>query len=219
METGLERIKIKSAHPSGHIVYNINSILNGNMAQQHLKGNNAILSLKELQNNYKIIHYFGLGFIQLKINDDVRYHFYTKELPSILPKEEIHNHRYNFTSEILKGSLHYAYYNIVYGIGDYFINSVSCAPNNSAPNDKEKCEIILSSKGIYDKGSFYYLDKNTFHHVWAEQDTITKITRETNKIEFAKAIRHKDNYEICPFSKQIPEKDLWNIIEKMIKVN
>ena len=56
-----------------------------------------------LKKNAESIHYFGLGFIQVKINFPNRIHFYTTQLDKTVQEEEIHNHRYNFKSQILKG--------------------------------------------------------------------------------------------------------------------
>ena len=50
--------------------------------------------------------YFGLGFIQCKINQHERVHIYHPDLmPIVNIEEEIHNHRYDFESTILMGKL------------------------------------------------------------------------------------------------------------------
>src|SRR5579863_7289598 len=49
-------------------------------------------------------YWFGLGFIQLKLNDTARMHFWLPEIPHP-EREEIHNHRYDFSSIVLAGHL------------------------------------------------------------------------------------------------------------------
>src|SRR5271168_5571627 len=49
-------------------------------------------------------YWFGLGFIQLKLSDTERMHFWLPEIPHP-EREEIHNHRYDFTSTVLAGHL------------------------------------------------------------------------------------------------------------------
>lgn len=162
-----------------------------------------------------MIHYFGLGFIQLKIDDDLRFHFYTEALPSIMPVEEVHNHRYDFTSVVLKGELHYEYYMPTEG-NDHIIRTISCDPNNPAPDDAKECGLMHICSGNYKAGCTYNLNKDTFHRVWARENTITKLYRAKLRRDFAQAVKHKDEINVCPFSKQIPEKELWEIVEQMI---
>ena len=51
-------------------------------------------------------HYFGLGFIQCKINQYERIHVYHPDLmPIVNIEEEVHNHRYDFESKILMGKI------------------------------------------------------------------------------------------------------------------
>jgi len=54
-----------------------------------------------------------------------------------------------------------------------------------------------------------------FHRVKAT-DCITLLSRSDYKKEFAQIITPINQESICPFSKQIPEEQLWNIIKKMI---
>ncbi len=62
-----------------------------------------------------MIHYFGLGFIQLKINFETRMHFYSPELPQITSNEDVHNHRYDFESCVLKGELEQELFHVING--------------------------------------------------------------------------------------------------------
>ena len=167
-----------------------------------------------LKNNHQMIHYFGLGFIQLKINDDTRVHFYTHKLPSIMPVEEVHNHRYDFSSYIRKGVLGYSLFVPVDG-DEYTMKSVSCDPDKPAPDDAKPCEMKCITSGYYTEGAHYHLNKDTFHRVYSPNEAITEVWRNRNRREFAQVIGHKDK-EVCPFGKQVPEKELWEIVESML---
>ena len=68
------------------------------------------LNIDQLIKNYYKIHFFGLGFIQVKVSDSTRYHFYHKDLPAFT--DHPHNHRYNFTSTCLKGRLKHNLYEV-----------------------------------------------------------------------------------------------------------
>jgi hypothetical protein len=55
-------------------------------------------------------HWFGLGFIQLKLTNNERMHFWHPDLQPIVPEEEIHDHRYDFESFVIKGELRHQIY-------------------------------------------------------------------------------------------------------------
>lgn len=64
---------------------------------------NQYLNIDYLKKNHTKIHGFGLGFIQIKLGEVFRLHIYTKEIALTTQDEEIHNHRYDFKSTVLKG--------------------------------------------------------------------------------------------------------------------
>src|SRR5271170_5939334 len=95
------------------------------------------IDLKALKKNHARLYYFGLGFIQLKINEWERLHFYSAKLPPIT--EDIHNHRYGFLSRILKGKLG----NHVFDISDvanpdgkHLLVNESCNPEIKASKEE-----------------------------------------------------------------------------------
>lgn len=95
-----------------------------------------------LKDNCEKIHYFGLGFVQLKMkNPKIRYHFYNKELSRLTPTEEIHNHRYAFESRILAGELDQIIYNVIKCGPDqatHTLRPVSCDPKKPVPKSADK---------------------------------------------------------------------------------
>src|SRR6187402_3246657 len=73
------------------------------------------LNIDWLKDNHISLEFFGLGFLQLKIDKNNRIHFYTRELPSIIGEEDVHNHRYDFNSCVLKGNLTQEIFDVVEG--------------------------------------------------------------------------------------------------------
>ena len=63
-----------------------------------------ILDIDFLQTNCQRLYFFGLGFIHVKLNESERVHFYTNAFQKTTLAEEVHNHRYDFESIILKGT-------------------------------------------------------------------------------------------------------------------
>ena len=175
---------------------------------------NNYLDLTWLKNNHQMIHYFGLGFIQIKINDSQRMHFYSKELPAIIPKEEIHNHRYNFNSKIIKGKFKQEIFDVIEG-HDWILEQESCNENKPIISNSKKCNVVISSSHTYCEGSEYYINHQTFHRVEADY-AITLLTRSGYEKDFAEVIRPINFTKICPFSQKIDEQNLWNVVKNML---
>lgn len=174
------------------------------------------LEIDWLKNNHQMIHYFGLGFIQLKLDNVSRLHFYTEELPPIVSEEDVHNHRYDFTSTILKGELTQEIYTYDLIEKTHIIEEESCKSGIKCHAEELLfCGIKLLSTQKFSTGSSYWIDHDTFHRIIAK-NCITFLQRDGYKKEFAKIIRKKDKLPVCPFSKKIEEQKLWDIVEFMI---
>jgi hypothetical protein len=173
------------------------------------------MNIDWLKENHQMVHYFGLGFIQLKLNDCQRIHFYTAELPPITSQEDIHNHRYNFTSEILKGEFTQALYRIVEG-DTHILEKESCKADVKVEEQGKPCGIEFMGNHHYTKGSWYFTTHDVFHRVWANT-SINLLTRSEYKKDLAEVVRPVGQEKICPFGQKVEEKRLWEIIEMMLK--
>jgi hypothetical protein len=172
------------------------------------------INLSELKKNHARLYYFGLGFIQLKIDETWRLHFYTPKLPPIT-KEEPHNHRYDFTSRILLGELTQTFYDYVDGDSHLIVNE-SCDPDREAPKLDQPCRIVELDTVSCLAGAAYHLKHTEFHVVKTKSDTITLLERGPYEKEFAHIILPKGQEKVCPFSKKVPDEDLWKIMEDML---
>jgi len=173
------------------------------------------INLEELKKNHARLYYFGLGFIQLKIDETYRLHFYSPELPSIT--EDIHNHRYDFTSRILKGRI----INRVWEVeetkrGEHVIVNESCNPDISAPVLDTPCKAELVEASIYSEGHNYQMKDDMFHQVEAPDGCITLLKRGDYTKEFAQIVLPKGKESVCPFSKKIDDEVLWKIMAAML---
>jgi hypothetical protein len=162
------------------------------------------------------IHFFGLGFIQLKVNATLRFHFYTKRLVSIMPTEEIHNHRYNFTSYILKGELRNEIFDVVPGDG-YFLSETDCKEGSTPHVGHMSWAVIPAIDVTLAPGSSYYLKHHTYHRV-SSDNCITKLEIGSPMKDRAGVCRPKGAKAVCPFSCKTPEDALWDIVEDMLGV-
>lgn len=166
-----------------------------------------------LRGHCEKIYYFGLGFIQLKFKDkQSRLNIYTADLPPIIGDEEIHDHRYSFTSHILKGEFTQHLYEKIEG-DDYILEEESCTPNVPS-NIIGYCNFNKLNTSLYTADSTYILNHNTFHRVVAEYAITLLIRPLSYEKPLARVARLKDAPKVCPFSKTIPESELWDIVSK-----
>lgn len=174
------------------------------------------LNVDELRKSYEMVHYFGLGFIQLKLNPVNRIHFYTKLLPAIISEEDIHNHRYEFTSKILAGELTQEIFGVDTEGYNWLMEDESCREGAEAVSQPKEVSIYPLYTGVYSAGTQYTIKPNTFHRVSAKDNTITHLTRGPLVKENAQVIRHVDSEKVCPFSKKVSEAELWEFIEVIV---
>lgn len=180
---------------------------------------NMQLKTEWLRANCEAIHYFGLGFIVVKLNDELRLHFYSPEYTSIVSDEDVHNHRYSFTSKILKGIFHQETFNVQLGVeGGYILSQESCREGESMPYSYP-CSIEKIASHTYTAGSEYFIGENVFHRVKGE-NCITLIQRDKDvslRKRYAEVVRKVNAPKVCPFSVKVSEEELWEAVGRMIK--
>lgn len=175
------------------------------------------IKLQNLKDNHIRLYYFGLGFIQLKINETYRLHFYSARLPAIT--EDIHNHRYNFQSKILKGNIINRIWCVSYDAPtNHIMLNESCNPNIAAPKTTTPCSVHLYEEASYSAGDIYHMDDSIFHQVQAN-NCITLLKRGPYTKEFAQIVLPENKESVCPFSKEVDQKILWEVIEEMLSDN
>lgn len=177
-----------------------------------------LLTLKGLRATGAVPRFFGLGFIQLKISDEQRVHFYHPSLSANVPDEELHNHRYDFESEVLLGKL----INEIWAFepddsGSQVRVKVSCeqgvdVPDTELPVRGTAHPVLRFETG---PGMTYQISHDQFHRVKADT-CITLLTRKPVAKKFADVIRGSGADHTCPFGVQMTEKACWDIIAEMI---
>lgn len=176
-----------------------------------------VLDLDWLREQGAEPQWFGLGFIQLKLNTNNRMHFYPKEMKAFVDPEEVHDHRYDFESEILQGNLVQEFFDFQAGKGDYEIANVSCDANNPAPDiEPVGGKIIKTGSVCLKAGDSYWIEADTFHRVEGCENAITMLNRGRVSKQFARVIRLKGAEKVCAFSRPMPTGELWEIIESML---
>lgn len=160
-----------------------------------------------LKENSDRILEFGLGFIQVKIQN-VNYNFYTDKVGKFTDHESPHSHQQDFISEIIYGELREKLYSVHSGDMKAFCG---CGDTEKVIEDTYgyKEEQLLT----YNSGDLYVRCKDDFHTVEALNNTVTKVVKFGNK-EDAIVIGDKKDY-----IGSMSEDTLWNIVKEICKEN
>ena len=177
-----------------------------------------IPDIDTLRKQAKVIQYFGLGFVQIKISDVERYHFYHSTLKKTAD-EEIHNHRCGFKSTILGGSLGETVYSLT--IGDkYFVKASNCKEGSANTLLDYKVDAKPFTKTTYYKGSHYFRYPHEFHRVYCSDYCLTNLYLFLPKAPNALVlIKDKKDVDYCPFKSEYNESGLWEIVDKVISLS
>jgi hypothetical protein len=176
-----------------------------------------ILNIDFLKSNCNRLYFFGLGFIQVKLNESERVHFYTNVFQKTVVPEEVHNHRYDFESTIIKGTLVQELFSchLAFDKGGYWITKETCNPATKKEFDRQRCAIKLLQRQTFGAGSSYWTDHNTFHRA-ESNDAITYLKRGPYMKDEADVIYPVDFLPTCPFSVKVSDDELWEVIRSMI---
>lgn len=172
------------------------------------------ISIDWLRENHDNIRYFGLGFIQVNLkNTRERIHFYSLDTKPTADKEEIHDHRYNFTSYIIYGSITQSLYLPIDG-DEFFVKLSHC--KQGIPDEYiGKVNVELIDTQTFNAGDVYRINSSFFHTVEAS-DCITWLHRKEQVKDYARVLV-KEKTDYCPFQSHLTENQMWEIVDIMIK--
>lgn len=178
----------------------------------------AFLTVDGLRAAGAVPKWFGLGFIQIKLNDTQRMHFWHPSLSADTPEEELHDHRYFFTSHVVAGeTTHEEWFFRKDDHGDHEMVAVNCKPG-SAGEEQHLGYGLVEQGGSYTMvaGSKYTFPPTGYHRIRAER-CVTFLERGPVLTELATVIRPLGTPAVCPFERQIPEAQLWDCIADLLE--
>lgn len=159
--------------------------------------------------------WFGLGFIQLKMDENHRFHFWHPELPHDSAFDhEWHDHRYDFKSTVLVGSItnELAYWREDKK-GDHAMWEVCCSGGGA----DYKCEATLIPIGEFTTlaGESYLLNRDTLHRTQAER-CMTLQSRTSDTLKQRARVVATSYTSPNPFDYDLPESQLWEAIADLV---
>lgn len=162
-------------------------------------------------------HWFGLGFIQLKLTENTRIHFWLPWLQT--EREEVHNHRYNFTSKVLAGHLHKEIYSVSPEVrsssfrADHELFTTTCAPGQEGEvTETIPVNCVLTSAFDLPKDSVYFFGHDQFHTTNDTHFAITYLERESKVKSNAMVVKKRGAPTTCPFANPMPVDQVWEEI-------
>ena len=155
-----------------------------------------------LKDNANSILEFGLGFIQVKLQN-VNFNFYTKKIEKFTDDQSPHSHQQDFVSEILTGELKEKLYSTQDGS-----LSAYCGCGDTTLKLDNVGYVYLGGV-IHKKGDLYCRLKNEYHTVSATNNTVTKVFKVGDKVD-AFVFGEKHEYETYK-----TEEELWEIVKEI----
>jgi hypothetical protein len=163
--------------------------------------------------------HFFLDFIQFKINDRERMHFWHPDLPAYGAEEELHDHRYDFESRVLAGFTTHEEWNFVEDeSGTFELIEKSCQPGNEiAPRRIAVGEVSRGGSYSMVAGSVYRFPHDRFHRIHTKR-CVTFLTRGQVVKDVARIIKPLNAPDFCPFETKLDESLLWEMMADLLIV-
>ena len=167
---------------------------------------------------------FGLGFIQLKLSPTTRIHFWHENIPHV-EREEIHNHRYNFTSHVLAGKLAFSLYdvagyaNIRGDVPEWERFDTKCEPGKPNETMPVTTPVHVRHMGDYrlTAGSIYKLPHTAFHTTEETEFAITFLERDLSFVKaYASVVKKHGTVSACPFANPGTPEEAWELINQAL---
>jgi hypothetical protein len=170
------------------------------------------MNVKDFTPTKETISLHGLGFIQLVLPGDQRMHVWHPDLPrrNCYASSAIHNHRFAFTSRVLKGTQR----NVRVDLELARDGSHVVISHNGPRSDKggresypvAKCNIYPRAMESYEPGQEYFMPALEYHHTPVDGIVVTVIRKHESGTIHANSIIKKgvdfhyefDRFQLSP---------------------
>ena len=172
-----------------------------------------------LRKNHVKLHPFGLGFLQLKLNDTDRVHFWHPAF--VREREEVHDHRYDFLSHVLRGEMQQSLYTFTTDEDEptHEMFMTDCSPEQEGKQEwvADTGILIPSFTTSITAGNIYHIHRNTLHRIEAKK-CVTFLRRGQKLKAYADVVREIGATSTCPFKESVPVDEMWAMIEDCLCV-
>jgi len=169
-----------------------------------------------LKTNHHSLRAFGLGFLQLKLNDTDRMHFWHCDYKR--EREEVHNHRYDFTSTVVCGGMNqeiFSFEECSPASASHELFHTNCEASGESFEGIRQGILLPQFSGLFQKGTVYNLNNSTLHRIEAER-CVTVLRRGTKVKTHAAVVRRIGEISSCPFADEMPERKMWELVRDLL---
>ena len=174
-----------------------------------------MITIDELRALNATPHYMGLGVVKYPFCKNQAYHFYSDRAKVLV--EDIHEHRFSFTSRVLKGKLKTYIYDIdgTDPTSTLRVERRECAPGAQQEILQSNINLIERCTFVTEPNQEYHLHYTTLHKI--ECLTSKVITQIYKELPFAQEtprfITDEARPSVCAFSEPKTVNECWDIIE------
>jgi len=159
--------------------------------------------------------YMGLGVIKYAFRKNRAYHFYSNKILSIV--DDIHEHKFGFTSTVIKGELK----NYIYEIDGTDPNSTLQVERGVCGRDtirtlvQSNINLVESCTFTTRPGQSYHIEYTTLHKIEClTPKVITLLTKELPLSQLdPQFITDATKQAVCAFSQPKSDAECWELIE------
>lgn len=184
----------------------------------------ALLDVTRLKALGVVPHYFGLGFIQMKLDASTRLHVWVPDWPAIPGVDtELHDHRYAFESTVLLGAMEHEVFALgpvrpEARSGDWELLSVTCQPGEEGePQPQGFVEALEMGRFRVEQGQSYRLGEEAFHRSKTDGPTVTWLRRGPVDKPLARVLRKPGSPFVCPFSLSPSVEECWVKVAQVLE--
>lgn len=161
-------------------------------------------------------YYFGLGFIKCRISKDESMNFYVSSLAATVGEEEVHDHRYDFVSTIVAGTLtNEVFHCPKLTVSAYEVWGATCVEGEEETKLFDTTPTYVGTFTM-NAGSRYEIQRDTFHRVSPGKDgAVTYLKRGPIDKQLARVVRPKGAAKTCPYAKKYESRELYEMIERL----
>ncbi len=167
----------------------------------------------------------GNGFIQVDLDETTRFHVWDLSLPRQKVSTQIHDHRFDFESHVLLGTLNHDVYTVYTVLDPHLpqhyrvhVAEVREGPDTMLTPTSSTVSVVHTDHLELAAGSFYTFPKYKFHESGADQLTATMMSKlhvdPTHNPRVLVPLGEKPDNDFNRYGFQ--ESELWDMVENAV---
>lgn len=146
-------------------------------------------------------------------------HFWHEDI-EIDTEEELHDHRYDFKSTPIRGSITNELFSFLPDTsGEYYNHAVSCSKLIHLDEEPVRGSITKLGSFLTNKGASYTITSNVFHRATTTKNAVTLLERAEVIHEYAHVVTTTPTNPPCLFTTPYSQSQMWEMMEHCLDYN